>query len=222
MEGVYKKLLLIQNSVESFVKNKKSYNFSYVDGNTVLSHIRPLMNDLGLLLKQEILSIENERYDYVTSKGAAKTEVLSKLDMRFTWIDTETGEKDENLFGANGMNDFDKGVGSAMTYGERYFLLKFFHIPTDADDVDALNRDAETVKTSTYNKPAQTNGTPVNGMVELQWLNKGSKEYLQIVNGLQKGKTTIAQVKEHYKLSKDVYANLEACTKDLLPEKSLS
>ncbi len=213
MEGVYKKLLLIQNSVENFVKNKKSFNYSYVDGNTVLSHIRPLMNDTGLLLKQEVLSIENERYDYVTAKGAAKTEVLSKLMMRFTWIDTETGEKDENLFGANGMNDFDKGVGSAMTYGERYFLLKYFHIPTDADDVDALNRDAATVKTYT---PAQTNGS------ELPWLNKGTKEYEGAVSKLQAGTTTIAKIQQFYKLNKEVKANLEACTKDLLPEKQLS
>ena len=46
--------------------------------------------------------------------------------MRFTWVDVETGEKDENLFSANGQNDWDKGVGSALTYGERYFLFKVF------------------------------------------------------------------------------------------------
>jgi hypothetical protein len=146
MEGLYKKLLLIQTSVENFVKNKQGHNYTYVDGNTVLNHIRPLMNDTNLLLKQEVLSIKNERYDYTTSKGNPKTEVLSCVEMRFTWIDCETGEKDENLFGANGMNDFDKGVGSALTYAERYFLLKYFHIPTDKDDVDALpQRDTHTV-----------------------------------------------------------------------------
>jgi len=60
--------------------------------------------------------------------------------MKFTWIDTETGDFDENLFGANGQNDWDKGVGSALTYGERYFLLKFFHIATDEDDIDNPDR----------------------------------------------------------------------------------
>ena len=56
--------------------------------------------------------------------------------MKFTWIDVENGEKDEIFFGANGQNDWDKGVGSALTYAERYFLLKFFHIATDEDDID--------------------------------------------------------------------------------------
>jgi hypothetical protein len=66
--------------------------------------------------------------------------------MRFTWVDIETGEKDENLFGANGQNDWDKGVGSALTYGERYFLLKFFHIATDEDDIDNPDRKKEEVE----------------------------------------------------------------------------
>lgn len=56
--------------------------------------------------------------------------------MQFTWIDCETGETDVNLFGANGQNDWEKGLGSALTYAERYFLLKYFHIATDEDDID--------------------------------------------------------------------------------------
>jgi hypothetical protein len=75
-----------------------------------------------------------------TQYEKAKSEILSKVMMRFTWIDCETGEKDENLFGANGQNDWEKGLGSALTYAERYFLLKFFHIATDADDIDNPNR----------------------------------------------------------------------------------
>ncbi len=142
--SIYKKLLTIQKNVIGLAKNQKSNNYQYVDGTKVLDHIKPLMNELGLILKQEILSIDNERMDYKTGIGTqyekAKSEILSKVMMRFTWIDCETGEKDENLFGANGQNDWEKGLGSALTYAERYFLLKFFHIATDADDIDNPNR----------------------------------------------------------------------------------
>ena len=58
------------------------------------------MDNEGLLLKQEILSIDNERMDY-NIKNGSKSEILSKVMMRFTWIDTESGETDINLFGAN-------------------------------------------------------------------------------------------------------------------------
>lgn len=158
--SIYKKLLSIQKQVIGLAKNKKSINYQYVDGSKVLDHIKPLMNDLGLILKQEILSIDNERMDYKTGIGTQhekeKSEILSKVMMKFTWIDCESGEKDENLFGANGQNDWEKGLGSALTYAERYFLLKFFHIETDADDIDNPNRKESEPKAEPKQKPIFT------------------------------------------------------------------
>lgn len=141
--SIYKKLLDIQKSIKGLGKDKNGNNYQYVTGSKVLEHIKPLMNDLGLILKQEIVSIENQRQDYTLKNGTNKSEILTKVMMKFTWIDTDTGEKDENLFGANGQNDWEKGLGSALTYAERYFLLKYFHIPTDSDDVDNFLRDGK-------------------------------------------------------------------------------
>lgn len=142
--NIYQKLHKIQSQVLGLGKDKDGQNYRYVTGSKVIEHIKPLMNDLGLILKQEVLSIDNERQDYIvgfgTAKERTKSEILSKVMMRFTWIDTETGEKDENLFGANGQNDWEKGLGSALTYAERYFLLKYFHIATDEDDIDNPER----------------------------------------------------------------------------------
>ena len=135
--NLYQKLLTIQKAVLGLAKDSEGQNYQYVSGSKVLSVIKPLMCEHGLILKQEVISIDNSRQDYATRNNPNKSEILSKVMMRFTWVDCETGEKDENLFGANGQNDWDKGVGSALTYAERYFLLKYFHIATDEDDVDA-------------------------------------------------------------------------------------
>ena len=75
--------------------------------------------------------------------------------MRFTWIDCDTGERDENLFGANGQNDWEKGLGSALTYAERYFLLKFFHISTDEDDIDNPDRETSPLIVVKSTKPVK-------------------------------------------------------------------
>lgn len=135
--NLYQKLLEIQKKIIGLKKDSKGNNYEFVSGSKVLEYVKPLMNDYGIILKQEIISIENARQDYTLKNGTIKSEILSKVMMRFTWVDCETGDKDENLFGSNGQNDWDKGVGSALTYGERYFLLKFFHIATDEDDIDA-------------------------------------------------------------------------------------
>lgn len=145
--NLYQKLLEIQKQVIGLGKDKSGGSYQYVTGSKVLEYIKPLMNKYGLILKQEVIDISNERQNYIvgfgTPKQREKSEILSTCKMRFTWIDCETGEKDENFFVANGQNDWDKGVGSALTYGERYFLLKYFHIATDEDDIDNPERKAE-------------------------------------------------------------------------------
>jgi hypothetical protein len=146
IKGIYKKLITIQQKINGLGKDKDTKTdknpsgYKYVTGSKVLENIKPLMNELQLLLKQEIISIENTRQDYATKYGT-KSEILTKVLMRFTWIDCESGETDVNEFGANGQNDWEKGLGSALTYAERYFLLKYFHIATDEDDIDNPDRD---------------------------------------------------------------------------------
>lgn len=149
---IFSKLLTIQKRINGLGKDKSTFNYKYVTGDKLLGEIKPMMNDLGLLLKQEVLTIENTRQDYQTKNGS-KSEILSKVMMRFTWIDVETGEKDENLFGANGQNDWEKGLGSALTYAERYFLLKYFHIATDEDDIDNDQRKTSTPIQAPQGKP---------------------------------------------------------------------
>jgi len=141
--NIFKKLLRVHQEVDRLYKNKATNQYKYVDGNSVLTVIRPLMNELGLLLKQEIISVDKERIDYSLKNGTQKSEILISAKILFTWVCCDTGETDVNNFFAVGMNDWDKGLGSALTYAERYFLLKYFHIPTDADDPDALQAQKE-------------------------------------------------------------------------------
>lgn len=170
-------------------KDKKSNSYEYVTGTKVLEHIKPLMNDMGLLLKQEVVSIHNERMDYRTGIGTnyekPKSEILSKVMMRFTWIDTDSGEKDVNEFGANGQNDWEKGLGSALTYAERYFLLKYFHISTDEDDIDNPDRKVEDTKPNVTIPPKAPTPT-ANTSVEL------SKELEEIGTAIGNIKTLVA------------------------------
>ena len=37
-------------------------------------------------------------------------------------------------------------MGKALTYGEKYFLLKFFNIATDKDDPDSFQRKQESIQ----------------------------------------------------------------------------
>lgn len=214
--SIYKKLHQIQGKVNGLGKDKASGQYGYVSGAKVLEFIRPLMNELGLILKQEILSIENDRQDYKTGIGTQyekpKSEILSKVMMRFTWIDVQTGEKDENLFGANGQNDWEKGLGSALTYAERYFFLKYFHIPTDEDDIDNdLRKKVDEEKQQNTPTPSESN----NSADKLPWLNENDANWKKIEKVIKEGKTvlTVQSIKENLKV------NISTKTQELLKTK---
>lgn len=147
--SVFKKLHQVQAATRSLAANTGGQTgaarYNYVSGAKLLGVIRPLMDKLGLILTQEVVEIHNEPITYMTRNGE-KTEMFTTAHIRFTWVDTDDGSQMVNEFFANGMNAWDKGLGSALTYAERYYLMKTFHIATDEDDVDALVKE-EAIKT---------------------------------------------------------------------------
>ena len=133
---ILKKLLALQQAVVGLTKDAKGNAGDYVSGNKVLGIVRPTMDRLGLLLTKDVLDYHFEPFEYQTKNGIKK-EMFCSIKLRFTWIDTETGDMLSVDWASSGCNGIDKSLGSALTYGERYFLLKQFGIATDKDDVDA-------------------------------------------------------------------------------------
>lgn len=181
--NLYQKLVDIQKAVRSLKKDASASSYQYVSGSKVLDAVRERMDNLGVLLVQQVDEIENTRIDYQVKSGS-KSELLSKVMMTFTWIDAESGEKLPVKFGANGMNNWDKGLGSALTYAERYFLLKFFHIATDEDDVDAL--------------PPRGNEDPLPDTSEKEVFSPSHPLWQKALDKMVAGKGSIAELQKKY------------------------
>jgi hypothetical protein len=147
-KNIYQKLLHIQQSVETLVKDQKmeqGQKYKYVSSNLVVDTIRPLMNDLRLILTPRIIgsALSNEK---VANGGT--TRYMTELTMEMEWRDCDTGEVYVVPFYAQGTDlAGEKGVGKALTYGEKYYFLKQFHIGTPNDDPDADQRTKSGEKT---------------------------------------------------------------------------
>ena len=169
--------------------------YNYVSGAKLLGVIRPLMDKLGLILTQEVVDIKNEPITYMTRNGE-KTEMFTTVHIRFTWVDTDDGSQVVNDFFANGMNAWDKGLGSALTYAERYYLMKTFHIATDEDDVDALVK--EEAINSQPSQAVQARRTAAKrpapkaevAPAEQPYTPMADKDYWKIVKAYAEGKKT--------------------------------
>lgn len=203
---VGKKLLKIQQATRSLQANAEGQTgaarYNYVSGSKLLGIIRPKMDELGLILTQEVIGIDNQPTTYQTSKGV-KTEMFTTIHLRFTWLDAEDGSTITNEFFANGMNAFDKGLGSALTYAERYYLMKTFHIATDEDDVDALVKD-EAIAPVEVALPILEKDT-ADWNAALEYIGKGHHP-----KNLRKKRTIsdadFQELEERYKLIKDLNA----------------
>ena len=138
--NVYKKLLEVKKKVPYIQKDKAGFNYTYVTPSAVFGLINPMLNELGLILITNVIDVKSyEIAPKIDKQGKLKAaEWKFDLNFIFDWVDVETGQKLSIPWSASGCNGDDKGLGSALTYAERYFVLKQFNIPTDNDDPDSF------------------------------------------------------------------------------------
>ena len=130
---LYEKLLEIQKAVRELKKDKEGKDYSYVSDEKVIDNILPLMNDRNLLLLPTVTG----RGVHTDETKSGTTRYLTEVDITWTWIDVDSGLKLAQPFYAQGVDlAGEKGVGKAITYGEKYYLLKVFHVATPKDDPD--------------------------------------------------------------------------------------
>lgn len=142
--NLYQKLIEVRKHIPYLQKDSSGPKYKYVGSSQVLSAVRGKLDELNILLKPEVIghnvrteTVENKNQD---GKNKKTTTYFTELDMKMTWIDTEDPEtKLECSWYGQGVDIAgEKGVGKALTYAEKYFMLKFFNIATDNDDPDSF------------------------------------------------------------------------------------
>lgn len=141
--NLYQKLVQIRKCAPYLKKDAKGHNFVYVQESTVLGVISDAMNDQGVILYQEITSLENVLMNDKTGKSVTGV----RATFVYTWINADNPT--EILKCTHMLQDSKAdvmGCGGLMTYSMRYFLLKFLNIPTDKLDPDAFDNSMESLK----------------------------------------------------------------------------
>jgi hypothetical protein len=147
--NIYQKLIEVRKAVPFLKKDNAGFQFKFVSSSQTLGALREAMDANALVL---IPQVTGERVlDHTTKKGDHN--YFTILNMVFTWVNAE--KPDETIvcpWVGQGLDDGEKGVGKALTYAEKFFLLKFFNIPTDKDDPDA-NQKAPALPTPPVRTP---------------------------------------------------------------------
>ncbi len=144
--NLLEKINEVRKLVPYLQKATQGHNYKYVSGSSLLFAIHSKMSELGLLLYPKLNDSEMSIYSYKNAKGFDKTDFWYKGVVTYIWQDIETGDTLEIPFYLTGMQDDpSKAFGSALTYSERYFLMKFLNIATDEDDPDKFSKRTDEV-----------------------------------------------------------------------------
>jgi hypothetical protein len=147
--NLFQKIIEIRKSINKFTKDTKGFNYSYVSGSQVLDSIKAKMDELGVILEPSTNHNEGQyeifQYTTIDKNGNDKNNIdyIVNSPMKYTWINADNPEEREeinwSLYGQQ--DEISKAFGSGLTYSERYFLLKFFGVPTDDEDPDSRQGD---------------------------------------------------------------------------------
>lgn len=144
--NIFEKLLGIANELETVAKNLEvgTGNSSYkaVGEADVLKAVKPLEKKYGvysypchrLIVESGVL--ENEAIDYKTKEKVIKKNLYERIETTYRFVNIEKPEEYIDIVSyGDGIDSQDKSVGKAMTYADKYALMKAYKIVT-GDDPD--------------------------------------------------------------------------------------
>lgn len=128
--NLFQKLVEVRKDVIYIQKDTSGFNFKYANTTELLGKIRPKMDELGLLLV-----VNMEEFELIPWKKGNMEIKIPHIKISYTWIDADEPEQvvRTNLDFFEDKMSGCQGIGSLLTYAERYFLYKFFQIATDQD-----------------------------------------------------------------------------------------
>lgn len=163
--NIYQKLVEVRKSVPHLKKENEGAQYKYVSSSQTLGAIRAKMDEMNLLLIPEILA---SRVNSVIEEGKDKfgndkkrVTYFTELDIKYVWVNADKPEEtiEKTWYGQGVDIAGEKGVGKALTYAEKYFILKSFNVPTDKDDPDSSQGENETGKTENKGKTGAAKST---------------------------------------------------------------
>lgn len=143
--NIFEKMAAITAELQTVAKNltvatSKTASYKAVSERDILDAVKPLEQKYGVysypaerkILESNMLESESEFQGKVTKK----TTFMTRIETTYRFVNIEqTDEWIETTTFAEGIDAQDKGSGKAMTYADKYALMKAYKIST-GDDPD--------------------------------------------------------------------------------------
>jgi len=198
-KNILKKLHKVMSEIKAIGKTgrNKFHNYDYATEADVMQAIR------DKLIKNKLLIIPEAGECFIHTHGDT---FLTDIAMGHTIYDVESGESIKTTWRGQGTDKGDKGLYKAFTGGHKYFLMKTFFLPTDADPENDSREQAPQTNTQLANDKAKNRLAVLVAERQVEFgLSKEiddkirggiltldeAKEYAVIIKGLPKLESTV-------------------------------
>lgn len=150
--NIFEKMLAITSELQTVAKNltvqqSKTSSYKAVAERDILDAVKPLESKYGVysypytrnVLESNILDSES----YINGQTVKKTIYMTRISTVYRFVNIEKPDEyiDITSF-AEGIDSQDKGSGKAMTYADKYALMKAYKISTGEDPDQEASKDA--------------------------------------------------------------------------------
>ena len=155
------KLLKIRKSIKAIKKDgyNQHYKFKFISSENVLKTVREEMDKQGVLLVPSVSGIPDDPS-------------IPILPMSYTWYNAEDMNDKLSVKWvaiANDKSNTAYAFGKALTYAEKYFMYKFFQIPSDELDPDRVGGgNSKKPATNPQPQPKKSQKTKADDITEKQ------------------------------------------------------
>ncbi len=157
--NIYKKMLLATQQINTVAKNlkvdlSKTNSYKAVSEADVIEAVKPIESALGIYSYPLSRTPIIQEFVTKTTQYGDRQELFLRLETVYRFVNTDNPAEfiDITTYG-DGVDSQDKAPGKAMTYADKYALLKAYKIQT-GEDPDA-NKSEDLKKPNKAIKPKQ-------------------------------------------------------------------
>lgn len=163
--NIYQKMAAVTADLQTVAKNltvatSKTSSYKAVSERDILDAVKPIEKQHGIysypynreVIESQTLESESEYQGKVTKKTTFFSRI--KTTYRFVNVDKPDEYIDMVTF-AEGIDSQDKGSGKAMTYGDKYALMKAYKISTGDDPDQTASEEVHYKKAAKPKTPRQ-------------------------------------------------------------------
>lgn len=164
--NIFEKILKIQNELETVAKNLKvgdgKYSYNAVGEGDILKAVKPLEEKYGVMSyptsRQVIESEVLETVKEYNGNTTTSTQKFMRIEITYRFVNIEKPDEFiETISYGDGIDTMDKATGKAMTYADKYALMKMYKIQTGDDPDQTHSNDYGKIKVETITEEELTN-----------------------------------------------------------------